>query len=265
MHFKKCMTDAAAETPPTAINELVNQIAFADVVLLNKIDLVSPSDVNSVEAQVRSINSVARVIHTRLDSDDSPQWLARVCASAALSLAHFLLSLMKTFICFDLWLSLRGAFGKWPACPSRPPHSLQVLGNGGFCLKRALQVDPAFLDASSSDDGATAGKRAASSAGLPAAESSASPKTARSVASSVANKDTECTGTSAPSAEGSGGSPRGARLQNNADKDGGRRPAKAMHDLGNMRSIRVVAPGLLDDYRFNMFMRDFMMVRCRAR
>ena len=46
------------------INEAVNQIAFADKILLNKIDLVTAQEKAAVLNSIRSINSVAHVIET---------------------------------------------------------------------------------------------------------------------------------------------------------------------------------------------------------
>ena len=45
--------------------EAKNQIAFADVILLNKTDLVSTDDLEEVEARIRGINPYARVIRTQ--------------------------------------------------------------------------------------------------------------------------------------------------------------------------------------------------------
>jgi G3E family GTPase len=44
--------------------EAKNQIAFADVILLNKMDLVSAAEAREVEARIRSINPYARLIKT---------------------------------------------------------------------------------------------------------------------------------------------------------------------------------------------------------
>jgi len=44
--------------------EAKNQIAFADVILLNKTDLVSPEDLRDVELRIRAINPYARVHRT---------------------------------------------------------------------------------------------------------------------------------------------------------------------------------------------------------
>jgi G3E family GTPase len=46
-------------------DESVKQLAFADVVLLNKTDLVTAPDLEALEARIRGINAVARIHRTR--------------------------------------------------------------------------------------------------------------------------------------------------------------------------------------------------------
>jgi G3E family GTPase len=46
-------------------DESVKQVAFADVILLNKTDLVSPAELDALEARIRGINAVATVQRTR--------------------------------------------------------------------------------------------------------------------------------------------------------------------------------------------------------
>jgi G3E family GTPase len=46
-------------------DECKQQIAFADVILLNKIDLVSAEELRSLENKIRSMNSQARIHHTQ--------------------------------------------------------------------------------------------------------------------------------------------------------------------------------------------------------
>ena len=46
-------------------DEVKEQIAFADVILLNKIDLVSPEELDRLEARIHGMNSAARVFRTR--------------------------------------------------------------------------------------------------------------------------------------------------------------------------------------------------------
>ncbi len=45
-------------------HEAEEQIAFADIVLLNKTDLVSADDVKRIEARVRALNPFAKIYHT---------------------------------------------------------------------------------------------------------------------------------------------------------------------------------------------------------
>ncbi len=46
-------------------DEVKQQIAFADVILLNKVDLVAPADLDRLEARIRSMNGAAKVHRTR--------------------------------------------------------------------------------------------------------------------------------------------------------------------------------------------------------
>ena len=46
-------------------DESVKQLAFADVILLNKVDLVSPKDLDALEERIRGINAVARIHRCR--------------------------------------------------------------------------------------------------------------------------------------------------------------------------------------------------------
>jgi len=50
--------------------EAVEQIAFADIILLNKMDLVSPHSVRALEARIRAINPTARIVRTERSAID---------------------------------------------------------------------------------------------------------------------------------------------------------------------------------------------------
>jgi G3E family GTPase len=51
--------------PDGSINEALQQVAFADKILLNKIDLVSTEEKEALEARLRTINKFATVIETQ--------------------------------------------------------------------------------------------------------------------------------------------------------------------------------------------------------
>mgnify|MGYP001441539789 FL=1 len=52
------------EKPEDVENEAVEQLAFADRILLNKIDLVSDTEIQEVERKIKSINGSAPIFHT---------------------------------------------------------------------------------------------------------------------------------------------------------------------------------------------------------
>jgi G3E family GTPase len=57
--------------------EAKNQIAFADVILLNKTDLVAPAELSEIEARIRGINPYARVHRTERCKIALPEVLGR--------------------------------------------------------------------------------------------------------------------------------------------------------------------------------------------
>ncbi len=46
-------------------DEAQEQIAFADVILLNKIDLISASELQELELKIRAMNAIAKIYHTQ--------------------------------------------------------------------------------------------------------------------------------------------------------------------------------------------------------
>ncbi|BGO97219.1 COBW domain containing protein 2 [Rhodotorula toruloides] len=56
--------------PDGSYNEAQRQVATADVILLNKVDLVQPEDLDRIEAALRSINSTALIHRTTRSSID---------------------------------------------------------------------------------------------------------------------------------------------------------------------------------------------------
>ncbi|KAI1240004.1 hypothetical protein IHE44_0011447 [Lamprotornis superbus] len=53
------------EKPEGLINEASRQVALADLVIINKIDLVSEEELNKVRSSVRSINGLVKILETQ--------------------------------------------------------------------------------------------------------------------------------------------------------------------------------------------------------
>ena len=65
------------EKPEGIENESVEQLAFADRIMLNKIDLVSEKEIKEVERKIKSINAFAPIFHTQ-DSIIDPEALINI-------------------------------------------------------------------------------------------------------------------------------------------------------------------------------------------
>jgi G3E family GTPase len=53
-------------------NEVQEQIAFADVIMLNKTDLVSPEELDALEARIKAMNAAAEVVRSLVMNDPPP-------------------------------------------------------------------------------------------------------------------------------------------------------------------------------------------------
>lgn len=70
--------------PDDAVNEAVQQVAFADRIVLNKLDLVGPEELAAVKEEIMSINHTAQIIETKRSVVD----LGLILNQSAFSLDH---------------------------------------------------------------------------------------------------------------------------------------------------------------------------------
>ncbi|MFG1478931.1 GTP-binding protein [Xanthobacter sp. V4C-4] len=77
----KWLSDRLKDAP-----EAKNQVAFADVILLNKTDLVTPGELSEVEARIRGINPYAKLYRTQRSEID----IAKVLNQGAFDLDRIL-------------------------------------------------------------------------------------------------------------------------------------------------------------------------------
>jgi G3E family GTPase len=113
-----------------AIDAAGEQVAFADVLLLNKSDLVASADLKRIEARIRAINSSAKIFHTV--NGDIP-------IDAVLNVGAF--DLARTLQLDDHFLSAIPAHGHGAA----DHHHDDEIGSVGIVDPRAL--DPKKLEA----------------------------------------------------------------------------------------------------------------------
>jgi G3E family GTPase len=247
------------ERSPDALDEVVNQIAFADTILLNKIDLVSPEDLQHARDLVRAVNVTANLIECQLkDSDVADGAIAPGAGGAAVT---------------------------WDT----------VMDVNSFSIERALQVDPTFMDDSANKDGDHEGddeddeddgeddaeeeeEDAATTAGRDGQPGTGGPPStrARSREATAAVRKRGRAGSRGGSASTGGGgvgvggdSVGGGGGGDAAKRAAGALPAaqrwrrQSLHDLAGVSSVGISAAGPLDQYRFNMFMKDLLLEKAR--
>ncbi|KAI9136752.1 cobalamin synthesis protein/P47K family protein [Paraphysoderma sedebokerense] len=69
---KHCVLHLDEEKPEGVENEAEEQIAFADRIIINKIDLATPEELRNLESRIRSINASAQILqtsHSEVDLD----------------------------------------------------------------------------------------------------------------------------------------------------------------------------------------------------
>ena len=144
-----CLVDAqhiakiADERSPDALDEAVNQIAFADTILLNKIDLVSPEELQTARDIVRSVNMTANLIECQL-ADPPPMVFEKEAAGAGNAAdATPAAAEEKAGPAAAAAAARNGGEGEGG---SNKPAWEQLMDVNSFSIERALQVDPTFMD-----------------------------------------------------------------------------------------------------------------------
>lgn len=92
--------DQASPSDAETVNECVRQLAFADLILLNKLDLVSPEDLNAVRSITKRINTSASMIECQLNREDRCPALGSILGVDTFSLERAL-ELDPTFLDSD--------------------------------------------------------------------------------------------------------------------------------------------------------------------
>lgn len=233
-HVSRHLEDASSGD----LNEAVNQIAFADVVLLNKIDLVSQEELEKARDLVRSINITADVIEVELNpqTEEDEQ------------------ETMKT-----VRKERRENLPTWD----------RLMGINSFSIERALKVDPNFMDSDSEEDedpksrkniGKKENERDIGN-GMKRKNDIDAADLLDSIhcGKHVGPCSTTCND---PELDALLAHQKAVELAEERERNPKRR-RKKLHDLSGVGSVGIYARGPLDKYRFNAFMRDLLSEKAR--
>jgi G3E family GTPase len=227
-HINKHLEDASSGD----LNEAVNQIAFADVVLLNKIDLVSRDDLEKARDLIRSINVTADVVEVILD----PKVADEVEKSEGEE-------------------KNKGEELTWD----------KLIGINSFSIERALRVDPCFMDSDSENDEDRNERNAKRTKSNPKEEKAPTPADVLQATDNghCGKHDGPCTTACAdPELDALLAHQKAVELREMRERAPKRR-RKKLHDLSGVGSVGIYARGALDRYRFNAFMRDLLSEKAR--
>ncbi|WIA08487.1 hypothetical protein OEZ85_007923 [Tetradesmus obliquus] len=238
------------------INEIAQQLAFSDLILLNKTDLVGKEQLATVHAAVRRINQSAQLLECRLNSEGGQPPLSLLLENNSFSVNKAL---------------------------QVDPDFLQ--SDSGSDLEISDTESGSDSEDGSEEGGAEGGGATADTAGGNTAAGNAAAET--STATCCAHhqhKKQRMEGQQQQQAESSQVTSQtaaepcsvGAKRQACGMADGesteqchtkgDRRPKrrrKQLHDLSGVGSVGIVARGPLDEYRFNMFMRDLLAEKAK--
>ena len=223
-HIQKHLQDASSGD----LNEAVNQIAFADLVLLNKIDLVSRKALDDARDTIRSINVTADVLEVSLAPPTKDRAYKRMKANQE----------------------------EETKMHNHSPDQLtwdQIIGINSFSIERATSVDPMFYQGSDSEEEDDRGSRGEGQ------EGSGEPR--RQVSGVPPGPNDE--GDPALDGELSELLKHQRAVEVNERTLRPKKRTKKLHDLSGVGSVGIYARGPLDQYRFNCFFRDLLSEKSR--
>ena len=91
-HFRQQLTRSRSDG---AVNESIQQVAFADKILLNKVDAVNPAALQEVEATIRSMNALCPIVRCSLAKNPGAISLDELLTAKGFSLDHIMKRLLE--------------------------------------------------------------------------------------------------------------------------------------------------------------------------
>jgi len=233
--------------PEHGINEALQQIAFSDLILLNKIDLVTEKEKAEVLKMLKKINSAARIVECQLNDPASRPSIDSLLGTNSFSINRAL-ELDPNFLDSD----------------SDYEDEDQEEESGSKKARSDAKLFPTCGHAS--DDSPIFHPNTATDTDSPASAT-------HSVAAAETATETLKEGSS--KAQGSSDEhllePAAAEAHGDHEdivdltkrERRPKRKRKKLHDLSDISSVGIVAKGPVDEHRFNMFMRDLLSEKAR--
>ena len=263
-HVASHLEDAGAHG--SDVNEAVNQIAFADIILLNKLDLVSPEQLQKARDLVRSINVTADLIEVQLSGDGAP---ALPCWDRLMGINSFsierALKVDPYFMDSDSEGEEEDAVEVAEKPSKRQKSSSAVEEPTTTGEDQSVTTTTTTTTTTTATPGVDAEQHQQPDEEDEEAEKPTTTTTTATAATAAANDDDA----ENPDAENLDAEltalidkQKAEELSGSAQRQPKRR-RKRLHDVSGVGSVGITARGPLDKYRFNAFMRDLLSERAR--
>lgn len=251
-----CLVDAQHisklldERRPDAVDEAANQIAFADTILLNKIDLVSPEDLAKARGMVRAVNMTAHLMECQLSGNDEslrPTW--------------DMLMNVNSF-------SIERALQVDPNFMDSDSEDEEDDAHHVHELEEGTDVDEGIQAKVKSkferiSVGSAMERSTVEAEGLRDGGGGAGRPSLERVSQGSRRSTDSCLGKRSAARDDT---PAGSMISEQEEEQKARRPKrrrKRLHDMSGVSSVGITAHGPLDPYRFNMFMKDILLEKGR--
>lgn len=252
------------QKPDGAINEAVQQLAFSDLIVLNKIDLVSEAQKADVVVAIRSINSSASIVECQLNDPARCPPLDQLLGVNSFSVNRAL-EVDVNFLDSD-----SDGEDAQPELSAKEAATAAALT--AYKQRRKLQLREAAekLEAEKDRRPRMGDKQGRSLGSGCAAEAEAAAAESKAAGEGNVNGGGHVHGHNHKGGEEAqhehGPAEDCSCCEHHDLQEGERQPKrqrKKMHDLSDISSISITARGPLDDYRFNMFMRDLLSEKAK--
>ncbi|PNH03829.1 COBW domain-containing protein 1 [Tetrabaena socialis] len=283
--------------PDGTVNEAVQQIAFADLILLNKVDLVRDEEAKEqVLSAIRAVNTSARIVECQLNQEAERPPMDMLLFNNLFSVNRVLEQIDPQFLDSDsdsetsedshgcaVQPGTLGERGQAGAVAGGATGG--AVGPSDAAAAQAAAEPPSSSGAGgAAQDSAAAGAAQETGAAQEGAAGTSQNAAARTSGKAGTSHDADSSGMSRLLRKYRGQNPPLAGHKHGRDEldcednceecfivDGApikgernpKRRAKRLHDLSDVSSVGIMARGMLDEYRFNMYMRDLLSEKAK--